>query len=125
MNILLNNDFYRLGFGAVGGGSGGGGFGSTGFGKTTATPAVEDSGAREKFGNAKAISSDMYFGRNAHAPADADTSMKLNQFSGASSISSEQFYGRDEGSSRGPVSPSVNLGNINLQGRSIVATKLG
>ena len=58
--------------------------------------AVEEVGARSKFGNAKSISSDMYFERGAHAPMDAEASMRLNQFAGQQSISSAQFYGRDE-----------------------------
>jgi ADP-ribosylation factor GTPase-activating protein 2/3 len=56
----------------------------------------EETSARSKFGGAKAISSDMYFGRNAHAPADPEQSARLQTFSGQTSISSAQFYGRDE-----------------------------
>jgi ADP-ribosylation factor GTPase-activating protein 2/3 len=56
----------------------------------------ESKEATEKFGNAKGISSDMYFGRNAHAPSDPEDSAKLKQMSGAKSISSAQFYGRNE-----------------------------
>lgn len=53
--------------------------------------------AREKFGNQKAISSDMYFGRNdfdPHAVSEAQT--RLRDFQGATAISSNQYFGREE-----------------------------
>lgn len=56
----------------------------------------DETGARSKFGNAKSISSDMYFERGVHAPMDNEASMRLQQFNGAQSISSAQFYNRDE-----------------------------
>ncbi|KAF9517257.1 hypothetical protein BS47DRAFT_1483455 [Hydnum rufescens UP504] len=62
--------------------------------------AVDDSPtiAREKFGNQKGISSDMYFERNAYDPASqAEAKTKLAQFQGATSISSNQYFGREEG----------------------------
>ncbi len=53
--------------------------------------------ARDKFGNQKAISSDMYFGRNAYDPvAQGEAQNRLQSFQGASSISSNQYFGRDE-----------------------------
>ncbi|KAJ3760175.1 hypothetical protein EV360DRAFT_40380 [Lentinula raphanica] len=53
--------------------------------------------ARDKFGNQKAISSDMYFGRNAYDPqAAAEAQSRLQSFQGASAISSSQYFGRDE-----------------------------
>lgn len=52
--------------------------------------------ARDKFGSAKAISSDQYFGRNEYDPAiSAAESSRLSQFSNAKSISSDQYFGRD------------------------------
>lgn len=46
--------------------------------------------AQKKFGNVKAISSDMYFGRQAHA--DYETRARLERFSGSSSISSADLF---------------------------------
>ncbi|CEP15457.1 hypothetical protein [Parasitella parasitica] len=52
--------------------------------------------AREKFGSAKAISSDQYFGRNDYDPAiSAAESSRLSQFSSAKAISSDQYFGRE------------------------------
>ena len=53
--------------------------------------------ARDKFGNQKAISSDMYFGRNSYDPAaQAEAQTRLQSFQGAQSISSNQYFGREE-----------------------------
>jgi ADP-ribosylation factor GTPase-activating protein 2/3 len=53
--------------------------------------------ARDKFGGQKAISSDMYFGRNAYDPsAINEAQTRLQSFQGATSISSNQYFGRDE-----------------------------
>lgn len=52
--------------------------------------------AREKFGSAKAISSDQYFGRNEYDPAiSAAESSRLSQFTSAKAISSDQYFGRE------------------------------
>ena len=92
--------FPRLGFGAVPGA----GAAATVAAAAAATskksaPVADDAPttAREKFGNQKAISSDMYFGRNDY---DADNvreaQTRLQSFSGATSISSNQYFGREE-----------------------------
>jgi len=53
--------------------------------------------AREKFGGQKAISSDMYFGRNDYDPnVVGEAQQRLQSFQGASSISSNQYFGREE-----------------------------
>ena len=53
--------------------------------------------ARDKFGGQKAISSDMYFGRNAYDPAAlSEAQTRLQGFQGATSISSNQYFGREE-----------------------------
>ena len=53
--------------------------------------------ARDKFGNQKAISSDMYFGRGSYDPvAVSEAQTRLQNFSGATSISSNQYFGREE-----------------------------
>jgi ADP-ribosylation factor GTPase-activating protein 2/3 len=53
--------------------------------------------ARDKFGNQKAISSDMYFGRNDYDPnAVTEAQSRLRDFQGATAISSNQYFGREE-----------------------------
>ncbi|KAG0181522.1 ADP-ribosylation factor GTPase activating protein, ER-Golgi transport [Apophysomyces sp. BC1034] len=53
--------------------------------------------ARDRFGAAKSISSDQYFGRNEYDPHQmAENSARLAQFTGASSISSDQYFGRKQ-----------------------------
>ncbi|KAI9304419.1 hypothetical protein BJ944DRAFT_266870 [Cunninghamella echinulata] len=71
------------------------------------------SDVKEKFGNARAISSDQYFGRNEYDPSvSAAQSARLNQFSNATSISSSQYFGRDENDDRS----YSNRGNISMTG---------
>eukprot|EP01087_Luapelamoeba_hula_P004377 TRINITY_DN1431_c0_g1_i3.p1 TRINITY_DN1431_c0_g1~~TRINITY_DN1431_c0_g1_i3.p1 ORF type:complete len:443 (+),score=95.64 TRINITY_DN1431_c0_g1_i3:137-1465(+) len=52
--------------------------------------------AREKFGNAKAISSAQFFGEDESRENDAEKRERISRFSGASSISSAQYFDRDE-----------------------------
>ena len=53
--------------------------------------------ARDKFGNQKGISSDMYFGRNSYDPdAVREAQTRLQSFQGATAISSNQYFGREE-----------------------------
>ncbi|TNM90584.1 hypothetical protein fugu_002873 [Takifugu bimaculatus] len=59
-------------------------------------PVSESSEARQKFANAKAISSDMFFGRESSAEYEAKT--KLESLSGNTSISSADLFG--DGSDR-------------------------
>ncbi|KAI3377086.1 hypothetical protein L3Q82_000055 [Scortum barcoo] len=54
-------------------------------------PVSESSEARQKFANAKAISSDMFFGRESSAEYDAKT--RLENMSGSTSISSADLFG--------------------------------
>uniref|UniRef100_A0A3Q2NR63 ADP-ribosylation factor GTPase-activating protein 2 n=1 Tax=Fundulus heteroclitus TaxID=8078 RepID=A0A3Q2NR63_FUNHE len=53
----------------------------------------ESSEARQKFANAKAISSDMFFGRESNAEYEAKT--KLESLSSSTSISSADLFGDD------------------------------
>ncbi|KAI8083370.1 uncharacterized protein B0P05DRAFT_570696 [Gilbertella persicaria] len=82
----------------------------------------EDHFAREKFGNAKAISSDQYFGRNEYDPQQsAAQSSRLAQFQGSQSISSDQYFGRKPPkytSSSTPISKKI------IKAASKGATKL-
>jgi len=53
--------------------------------------------ARDKFAGQKAISSDMYFGRNDYDPSVVNEAQtRLQSFQGASSISSNQYFGRED-----------------------------
>ncbi|KAI0671214.1 hypothetical protein C8Q78DRAFT_1034610 [Trametes maxima] len=85
----LGMGFKRLGFGSV----------PAPVAASTSAAVEEDAPtfARDKFGNQKAISSDMYFGRNSYDPnAIAEAQTRLQSFQGAQSISSNQYFGREE-----------------------------
>ncbi|KAG8871712.1 ADP-ribosylation factor GTPase activating protein, ER-Golgi transport [Tulasnella sp. 332] len=87
----LGMGFKKLGFGAAAAASTGA------AAKKSSDNASDTTYAREKFGGQKAISSDMYFGRNAYDPeASAEAQSRLQNFQGATSISSNQYFGRDE-----------------------------
>ena len=91
--------FPRLGFGAVPGAGAAAAVAAAAATSKKSAPVADDAPttAREKFGSQKAISSDMYFGRNDY---DADNvreaQTRLQSFSGATSISSNQYFGREE-----------------------------
>jgi len=59
-------------------------------------------GAVKKFGNAKSISSDMYFGDQDQDTKDAN----LNRFQGSASISSDMYFNRETTGSTGGMSRS-------------------
>jgi len=52
--------------------------------------------ARKKFGDAKAISSDMYFGQSKVEEYDPEKDARLSRFNGSRSISSADYFERDE-----------------------------
>ncbi|KAF8333564.1 ArfGap-domain-containing protein [Cantharellus anzutake] len=93
------------------------GFRKLGLGQSTASassvlPSIvkvaddSPSTARERFGNQKAISSDMYFERNAYDPhARNEAQSRLANFSNATSISSNQYFGRDEDEATSEAEP--------------------
>ncbi|MBN3292033.1 ARFG2 protein, partial [Polypterus senegalus] len=64
---------------------------------------VESSEARQKFANAKAISSDMFFGRESNAEYEAKT--RLERLSGNVSISSADLFGDESQRSTSVASP--------------------
>lgn len=73
--------------------------------------------ARERFGNQKAISSDMFFERNDYdAQAATEAKSRLTQFSGASAISSNQYFGREEQAEMLDQAQESILGVDGLQG---------
>ncbi|TFY62618.1 hypothetical protein EVJ58_g3737 [Rhodofomes roseus] len=92
---------------------------------TTSRPssAVEETStfARDKFGKQKAISSDMYFGRNAYDPqAVGEAQTRLQSFQGAQSISSNQYFGREDDEEPLPASHDGVLGD-NLSNLEVAA----
>lgn len=81
--------------------------------------------AREKFGNAKAISSDQFFGRNEYDPAiSAEQASRLAQFQGAKAISSDQYFGREPELDRS-MEDTVSFGNDwdSLQDQALVMAR--
>ncbi|TFK22924.1 ArfGap-domain-containing protein [Coprinopsis marcescibilis] len=91
--------FPRLGFGAIPGAGAAAAVAVTATTSTRSASGLDDAPttAREKFGNQKAISSDMYFGRNDYdSTAVNEAQNRLQNFQGATSISSNQYFGRDE-----------------------------
>ncbi|KAK2465793.1 hypothetical protein APHAL10511_002337 [Amanita phalloides] len=92
--------FPRLGFGAIpGAGAAAVVAAMSGASSKNEAPVVDDTptSARERFGNQKAISSDMFFGRNNYDPAAVgEAQSRLQSFQGATAISSNQYFGREE-----------------------------
>ncbi|WVQ85109.1 hypothetical protein IAT38_007274 [Cryptococcus sp. DSM 104549] len=81
----------RLGFGQVAG------VAAAAPTKSRAAQVDDVHAAREKFGNQKAISSDMYFGRGSYDPtAASEAQTRLRDFQGATAISSNAYFGREE-----------------------------
>lgn len=100
---------------------------------TTSRPssAVDDEStfARDKFGKQKAISSDMYFGRNAYDPQSLNEAQtRLQSFQGAQSISSNQYFGREEDEEPIPASHDGilgdNLSNLEVAARDAIQNVL-
>ena len=74
-------------------------------------PAPSSSAGTEavnKFGNAKSISSDMFFGGDGSSERDAN----LNRFQGSSSISSDMYFNRD--------GPSMNKSQSYYSGMQVL-----
>ncbi|KAF8073372.1 hypothetical protein FPV67DRAFT_741271 [Lyophyllum atratum] len=91
--------FPRLGFGAIPGACAAAAVAAANATRPTSTPVADDSPttARDKFGGQKAISSDMYFERNAYDPNTVgEAQARLQNFRGATAISSNQYFGREE-----------------------------
>ncbi|KAF8875314.1 hypothetical protein BD779DRAFT_1613445 [Infundibulicybe gibba] len=91
------NAFPRLGFGAIPGAGAAAPAATASRPSQVNIPDDSPTTAREKFGTQKAISSDMYFGRNSYDPTVVNEAQsRLQSFQGATSISSNQYFGRDE-----------------------------
>jgi len=63
---------------------------------SSSSSADESDYARKKFGDAKAISSDMYFGESKAEENDPEKEARLSRFNGSRSISSADYFERDE-----------------------------
>lgn len=91
-------------------------------------PQEETRSARDKFGSARAISSDQYFGRNEYDPAIAAAeSARLSNFSGAKAISSDQYFGREsdvDSGSYGNRNVDVSMGDWdNVQDQAVAMAR--
>uniref|UniRef100_A0A8C2TVS9 ARF GTPase activating protein 3 n=1 Tax=Coturnix japonica TaxID=93934 RepID=A0A8C2TVS9_COTJA len=82
-------------------------------------PSLSTDEAQKKFGNVKAISSDMYFGRQDHA--DYEARARLERLSGSSSISSADLF---EDQKKQPAG-SYNLTNVLPSAPDIAQFKQG
>ncbi|KAF8318944.1 ArfGap-domain-containing protein [Clavulina sp. PMI_390] len=105
----LGIGFNRLGMGAT--------TPSTSAASRSSTAKVDDAPttARDRFGNQKAISSEMFFERGAYDPAAvSEAKTKLSQFQGATSISSNQYFGREEEEDDGNGASGSFTGNESL-----------
>lgn len=89
---------------------------------TLATSSSSSVEAQQKFGSAKAISSDMYFGDDSNSGPDAN----LSRFQGSASISSAEYFGREETApGRGITTPDLDDVKESVrQGVSKVAGRL-
>uniref|UniRef100_A0A8B9ZB90 ADP-ribosylation factor GTPase-activating protein 3 n=1 Tax=Buteo japonicus TaxID=224669 RepID=A0A8B9ZB90_9AVES len=99
---------------------------STGFSDRPASrrkpeyePSLNTDEAQKKFGNVKAISSDMYFGRQDHA--DYEARARLERLSGSSSISSADLFEDQKKQSTG----SYNITNVLPSAPDIAQFKQG
>ncbi|XP_062404998.1 ADP-ribosylation factor GTPase-activating protein 2 isoform X3 [Sardina pilchardus] len=86
-----------------------------------AAPVAESSEARQKFANAKAISSDMFFGREASAEYEVKT--RLEGMSSSTSISSAELFG--DGSSHPPGAGAAGYDSVLPSGPDIAQFKQG
>ncbi|KAJ3119514.1 ADP-ribosylation factor GTPase activating protein, ER-Golgi transport [Physocladia obscura] len=86
----------------------------------------EQSDAAKRFGNAKAISSDQYFGRgNYDEAASAEARERLQQFQGKSGFGSQDYYGNSENTGTGSSSYSRNMGSSGPAGSVSPSLNMG
>ncbi|GAV07544.1 hypothetical protein RvY_17368 [Ramazzottius varieornatus] len=84
------------------------------YSKKTEISASSGDDAQKKFGNAKSISSDMYFG-NSSSASDWETKSNLNRFEGKNSISSADYFGTSDSSSSNRGGATSGYSNMNVQ----------
>jgi len=73
--------------------------------------ADESDYARKKFGDAKAISSDMYFGETKQEEYDPEKEARLSRFNNSRSISSADYFERDESN----MSTASSVGDVAMR----------
>ncbi|XP_078272903.1 ADP-ribosylation factor GTPase-activating protein 3-like isoform X1 [Rhinoraja longicauda] len=71
--------------------------------------------AQRKFGNVKAISSDMYFGKQ--EPADYESKTRLDRFAGSSSISSSDLFESEKNQTSAPDMAQFKQGVRSVAGK--------
>lgn len=86
------------------------------------SPQIEESNeARQKFANAKSISSSQFFGEHKNG-VDTETQVRLQKFSGSSGISSNELFGHDEYDSPLDLTASELITRISLQASQDLST---
>lgn len=86
------------------------------------SPQIEETNeARQKFANAKSISSSQFFGEHKKA-VDTETQVRLQKFSGSSGISSNELFGHDEYDSPLDLTASELITRISLQASQDLST---
>eukprot|EP00252_Welwitschia_mirabilis_P013058 TRINITY_DN28876_c0_g1_i1.p1 TRINITY_DN28876_c0_g1~~TRINITY_DN28876_c0_g1_i1.p1 ORF type:complete len:407 (-),score=97.70 TRINITY_DN28876_c0_g1_i1:260-1480(-) len=91
--------------------------------KKMASVQIEETNeARQKFANAKAISSSQYFGENEKSSVDAEAQLRLQKFSGSRGISSSELFGEQEYDSALDLTASELLTRISLQASQDLST---
>lgn len=83
---------------------------------TAPSGAGESYAAREKYGKAKGISSDQFFGRDQEDVAEARS--RLDKYSGSTAISSDMLYGRGESDDSGRFTGSTAYDPYRVTGNS-------
>jgi len=81
-----------------------------------APPRIAYSGdyAQRKFGDAKSISSDQFFGDEHRRARSEENQQRLGQFSGARAISSAEFFGREEENNMSVEDIALSLAQTDL-----------
>ncbi|XP_072529320.1 ADP-ribosylation factor GTPase-activating protein 3 isoform X2 [Salminus brasiliensis] len=93
---------------------------STSRRKSDHTPVAVSDGAQKKFGDAKAISSDMFFGKQDNSEYEART--RLERFSGSSAISSADLFDEQKKQTTGS---SYSLSNVLPNAPDMTQLKMG
>ncbi|XP_057870010.1 probable ADP-ribosylation factor GTPase-activating protein AGD8 isoform X2 [Cryptomeria japonica] len=81
----------------------------------------ESNEARQKFADAKSISSSQFFGEQNKA-GDPETKVRLQKFSGSTGISSDQFFGHDEDDSPLDLTASELITRLSFQASQDMST---
>ncbi|KAH6580823.1 hypothetical protein BASA61_009382 [Batrachochytrium salamandrivorans] len=110
-----------------------GAFGGFGASADASAGGMSDADVQKRFGSAKAISSDMYFGRgNFDESESAETRERLTAFQGRSGFGSSDYYERDESKNSGgstnrgsTYDSNVILSNVSDSARDFASRFVG